>query len=383
MAPVESKRPIILITNDLGPHLGGIETFLLGLLGELKGEEIIIYTSNQSGSEDFDLVLAKKMGVKILRDRAKILLPTPRVVRNIRGVIKEFNCEIAWFGAAAPLALMAQKLKKYGIKRTVAITHGHEVWWAKLPFFRRAMRSIGNGCDVVTYLGSYTRDAIEGVLGEHPELVQIAPGIALDVFTPGPKPADLVERYRIKNVPTILCVGRLVKRKGQDKLISALPKIKEEFPNVKLLVVGEGPLGKKLFKLVKKLGLEDNVIFTGRVSYEELPKYFRVGDIFAMPARTRNFGLEVEGLGIVYLEASATGLPVIVGSSGGAPDALIQGETGYVVDGRNTLEIARQISYLIRDPESARRLGAKGRDWIESNWSWQLWGEKFAEVLRG
>ena len=383
MAPVESKRPILLITNDLGPHLGGIETFLLGLLGELKGEEIIIYTSKQSGSEDFDLVLAKKMGVKILRDRAKILLPTPRVVRNIRGVIKEFNCEIAWFGAAAPLALMAQKLKKYGINRTIAITHGHEVWWAKLPFFRRAMRSIGNGCDVVTYLGSYTRDAIEGALGEHPELVQIAPGIALDVFTPGPKPADLVERYRIKNVPTILCVGRLVKRKGQDKLISALPKIKEEFPNVKLLVVGEGPLGKKLFKLVKKLGLEDNVIFTGRVSYEELPKYFRVGDIFAMPARTRNFGLEVEGLGIVYLEASATGLPVIVGSSGGAPDALIQGETGYVVDGRNTLEIARQISYLIRDPESARRLGAKGRDWIESNWSWQLWGEKFAEVLRG
>ena len=383
MAPVESKRPILLITNDLGPHLGGIETFLLGLLGELKGEEIIIYTSKQSGSEDFDLALAKKTGVKILRDRAKILLPTPRVVRNIRGVIKEFNCEIAWFGAAAPLALMAQKLKKYGINRTIAITHGHEVWWAKLPFFRRAMRSIGNGCDVVTYLGSYTRDAIEGALGEHPELVQIAPGIALDVFTPGPKPADLVERYRIKNVPTILCVGRLVKRKGQDKLIKALPEIKGEFPNVRLLLVGEGPLRKKLSKLVKKLQLEDNVIFTGRVSYEELPKYFRVGDIFAMPARTRNFGLEVEGLGIVYLEASATGLPVIVGSSGGAPDALIQGETGYVVDGRNVEEIARQISYLIRDPESAKRLGAKGRDWIESKWSWQLWGEKFSEVLRG
>ena len=383
MAPVESKRPILLITNDLGPHLGGIETFLLGLLGELKGEEIIIYTSKQSGSEDFDLTLAKKTGVKILRDRAKILLPTPRVVRNIRGVIKEFNCEIAWFGAAAPLALMAQKLKKYGINRTIAISHGHEVWWAKLPFFRRAMRSIGNGCDVVTYLGSYTRDAIERSLGEHPKLVQIAPGIALDVFTPGPKPADLVERYRIKNVPTILCVGRLVKRKGQDKLIKALPEIKDEFPNVRLLLVGEGPLRKKLSKLVKKLQLEDNVIFTGRVSYEELPKYFRVGDIFAMPARTRNFGLEVEGLGIVYLEASATGLPVIVGSSGGAPDALIQGETGYVVDGRNVEEIARQISYLIRDPESAKRLGAKGRDWIESKWSWQLWGEKFSEVLRG
>ena len=383
MAPVESKRPILLITNDLGPHLGGIETFLLGLLGELKGEEIIIYTSKQSGSEDFDLTLAKKTGVKILRDRAKILLPTPRVVRNIRGVIKEFNCEIAWFGAAAPLALMAQKLKKDGINRTIAITHGHEVWWAKLPFFRRAMRSMGNGCDVVTYLGAFTRDAIKGALGERPQLVQIAPGIALDFFTPGPKPVDLVERYRLKSAPTILCVGRLVKRKGQDKLIKALPEIKDEFPNVRLLLVGEGPLRKKLSKLVKKLQLEDNVIFTGRVSYEELPKYFRVGDIFAMPARTRNFGLEVEGLGIVYLEASATGLPVIVGSSGGAPDALIQGETGYVVDGRNVEEIARQISYLIRDPESAKRLGAKGRDWIESNWSWQLWGEKFSEVLRG
>ena len=383
MAPDASKRSILLITNDLGPHAGGIETFLLGLINQLDGKDIVIYTSNQKGALEFDRKLSDKTGVHIIRDKTSVLLPTSRVTKTAISIAKQYKSEIVWFGAAAPLGMMGKKLKKAGIKRTVAISHGHEVWWAKLPLFKQAMRRIGNGCDVVTYLGSFTRDSISRALGSRTALVHIAPGIALDQFRPGDKPTELLEKYQLLGHPTIVCVGRLVRRKGQDKLIKALPEIMKEIPEVRLLIVGDGNLKEKLIASAKRLGISENVIFTGRVSYSDLPKYFLLGDVFAMPSRSRNFGLEVEGLGIVYLEASASGLPVIGGSSGGAPDAVLVGETGYVADGRSVEEIAKQILFLLKDPSHAKNLGENGRRWVEENWSWKFWGNRFAEVLKG
>lgn len=383
MAPAESKRPILLVTNDLGPHAGGIETFLLGLIDELDGSQIVIYTSSESDSEAFDRNLELRTGVKVIRDKSKMLLPTPRVIREVKKVVKSYESEIAWFGAAAPLAAMAKNLRSAGIRRVVAISHGHEVWWAKIPPFSLVMRRIGNGCDVVTYLGAFTRDAMKSALGKNVQLVHIAPGISIENFQPGAKPNDLIEKHGLSGSPVIVCVGRLVLRKGQDKLIKALPKIKAEIPNVKLVIVGKGKLESKLKRLAKRLNVSENVIFVGRVDYKDLPKYFRLGDVFAMPSRSRLLGLEVEGLGIVYLEASASGVPVVGGISGGAPDAVLVGETGYVADGRDTNDIAKHITYLLKDLSHAKELGANGRRWAESNWSWKLWGQRFEEVLKG
>ncbi|MEN9735354.1 MAG: hypothetical protein RL129_64 [Actinomycetota bacterium] len=383
MAPAESKRPIILVTNDLGPHAGGIETFLIGLIDELDGSQIVIYTSSESGSAEFDKQLEARTKVRVIRDKSKMLLPTPRVIKEIKKVIRTYGSEIAWFGAAAPLAAMAPNLRAAGIKRVVAISHGHEVWWAKIPPFSFVMRKIGNSCDVVTYLGAFTRDAMKRALGKRVQLIHIAPGISIDNFQPGEKPHDLVEKYGLAGSPTIVCVGRLVLRKGQDKLIKALPKIKNEIPNVKLVIVGKGKLENKLKRLAKRLNVLESVIFVGRVDYKDLPKYFRLGDIFAMPSRSRLLGLEVEGLGIVYLEASASGIPVVGGISGGAPDAVLVGETGYVADGRDTSDIAKHITYLLKDLNHAKELGVNGRKWAETNWSWKLWGQRFEEVLKG
>jgi phosphatidylinositol alpha-1,6-mannosyltransferase len=381
MAPVEFNRRILLVTNDLGPHSGGIETFLLGLIDELPGNEIVIFTSSEEGSKEFDSSLTARTGVKIIRDKSKMLLPTPRVTKQAIAIAKELNSEVVWFGAAAPLAMMAGRLKKHGIKKAVAITHGHEVWWAKVPIFNLAMRKIGNSCDVVTYLGSFTRDAIKKSLGSNPKLIQIAPGISVEQFKPGAKPISLISKYQLEGHPTIVCVGRLVKRKGQDKLIEALPLIKNEIPNVKLVFVGEGSIRKSLERRVAKLGIAENVIFVGRVPYKDLPDHFLLGDIFAMPSRSRLFGLEVEGLGIVYLEASASGLPVLGGASGGAPDAVKVNETGFVVDGNNLEEISKQAVRLLNDPELAKKFGANGRKWAEEYWTWKIWAKKFAALL--
>ncbi|TSA21013.1 MAG: glycosyltransferase family 1 protein [Actinomycetales bacterium] len=382
--PAESNdRKILLVTNDLGPRSGGIETFILGLIEKLDGSQIAIYTSSQFGDTAFDLELQNKLGVVIYRDRSKILLPTPRVISSIKKIMKVHNSKTIWFGASAPLALMAPNLRKAGATRIVALTHGHEVWWAKVPPFNLAMRRIGNSCDVLSYLGEFTKSAIAKSVGEKVKLVQIAPGISTKYFIPGAKPVELLAKYRIGNRPTLICVGRLVHRKGQDKLIAAMPIIKRAIPDVLLLIIGSGPREKFLRREIAKLHLSNDVQMLGRITYDQLPKHILLGDVFVSPSRSRLAGLEVEGLGIVYLEAGSCGLPVIAGDSGGAPDAVQIGKTGLVVDGRSVNEIADACIELLSNSTKAKEFGASGRIWAVDNWNWDLWGNKFAEVLKG
>ena len=160
-----------------------------------------------------------------------------------------------------------------------------------------------------------------------------------------------------------------------------MPQILKQVPSAHLLLVGQGPYRERLEKLVTKRSLQKSVSFIGRIQYKDLPGYICVGDIFAMPSRSRFAGLEVEGLGIVYLEASACGLPVIAGASGGAPDAVIEGVTGFVVDGTNTEEIANRAIQLLLDEKLRNSMGSAGRAWIEKEWRWQIWASKFSELL--
>ena len=384
MVPAVSDiRKILLVTNDFGPRSGGIETFILGLLEKLDGSQISIYTSAQPGDGEFDEELARKFKLAIYRDKSKILLPSPRVIREVKRVMKLHGSQIVWFGSAAPLGLMATNLRKAGARRIVGLTHGHEVWWAKLFPFNLAIRKIGNSFDALTFLGSFTKDAMKSAIGKRAELIQVAPGISTSLFKPGQKPAALMAKYQIEDRPTLICVGRLVHRKGQDKLIAAMPKIKEAIPNAQLLFVGSGPRAEYLQIAITKLDLAEDIKLLGRVKYEELPAHFLLGDVFVMPSRSRLFGLEVEGLGIVYLEASASGLPVIAGDSGGAPDAVIPNKTGLLVDGRDTESIATACIKLLSNPTLAKEFGKNGRQWTVSTWSWDIWGEKFAKVLEG
>jgi phosphatidylinositol alpha-1,6-mannosyltransferase len=160
-------------------------------------------------------------------------------------------------------------------------------------------------------------------------------------------------RYGLGGRPVIVCVSRLVPRKGQDMLIRALPTIRRRVPGAALLIVSGGPYRDKLQALARAEGVESDVVFTGSVRWAELPEHYAAGDVFAMPCRTRGAGLDVEGLGIVYLEASATGLPVLAGDSGGAPDAVREGETGFVVGGRDVAALAARLTDLLADPAKA------------------------------
>ena len=362
---------ILLVTNDFGPRAGGIETFIIGLLERLSEHEIFVYTSSQSDSNVYDEEWRLKFGVAVIRDRSKILLPTPRVIHALRKLIRRESIEVIWFGAAAPLGIAASWLRIAQVRKIVALTHGHEVWWSKVPPFNFLMRAMGRDIDHFGYLGEFTARALAKVISRD-KLIRIAPGIDTEHFHP---------IKNEKSAPTIISVGRLVHRKGQDRLIESLPLIKAVIPNVQLIFVGEGPHRNELDRLIAEYGVADHVKFLGRVAYRDLPQVLSMGDVFVMPSRSRLFGLEVEGLGIVYLEASSCGLPVIAGSSGGAPDAVIEGETGFVVDGNDLKAIADRAIRLLNDSELRSRLGGRGREWVVEEWRWDIWASKFEELV--
>ena len=380
---VYSDKKVLLVTNDLGPRAGGIETFVLGLIEGLPKNSLIIYTSSQKGDKAFDAQLLEKFGAVVIRDRAKMLLPTPRITRKAVKILKQQQIKNVWFGAAAPLALMAGKLRSAGASNIVALTHGHEVWWAKIPILKSLLKKIIKDVDHLGYLGDFTKGEIAKISNQPQKFLQIAPGIDTEHFAPKSARGDLIEKYRLDGRRVIVSVGRLVHRKGQDELVKAMPKILEQFPDAILLFVGEGPIKQMLFNSAKQLGVLPKVVFAGRVSHHDLPDYICLGEIFAMPVRSRFSGLEVEGLGIVYLEASACGLPVIVGNSGGAVDAVLDKKTGLLVDGTKSDQIADAICELLANPERAKQMGAAGRDWVIKNWQLSNWSEKFNKVLIG
>ena len=371
---------ILLVTNDFGPRAGGIETFVMGLLERVPKGEVIVYTSHQSSTGEYDRRWRDEYGVEVVRDKSSILLPTPRVIRNLQKLIRRRNLSTVWFGAAAPLGVSARWLRKAGAEHIVALTHGHEVWWSKVWPFSLAISEIARNVDVVTYLGDFTQQAIARRFKDQNKLIKIAPGIDTEHFRPL-EGRELRKEYGLSDRATIVSVGRLVHRKGQDRLVEALPLVLKEIPDAHLIFVGEGPHRKKLDQLVKKHKLENHVTFIGRIQYSDLPRHICLGDIFAMPSRSRLFGLEVEGLGIVYLEASACGLPVVGGNSGGAPDAVKEGITGFVVDGNNLAEIADRIITLLKDDDLRNDMGNAGRIWALEEWQWKRWSQAFNQVL--
>jgi phosphatidylinositol alpha-1,6-mannosyltransferase len=380
----EDNSKILCITNDFGPRAGGIETFVIGLIERLPKNSVIVYTASQESSAAFDQAWLRDYGVEVIRDKSKILLPSFRVGRNVRKLVAERQITRVFFGAAAPLALLSQGLRSAGVTRIVALTHGHEVWWAKIWPFTMAIKRIGRGVDVLTYLGEFTREKIARALDSRDQgkLVRIAPGIDTNHFAPDQGAKLLRAELGLSDKSVIVCVGRLVHRKGQDVLIHAMPEILEAIPNAHILFIGEGPYQQSLEKDVARLALKECVSFVGRIQYADLPRYMCVGDIFAMPSRSRLAGLEVEGLGIVYLEASACGLAVIGGESGGAPDAVLQGETGFAVDGTSAHAVAQGVTALLSDKKLAERLGSRGRQWIIEEWQWDSWSKRFNQLFK-
>ncbi|HEU5473978.1 MAG TPA: glycosyltransferase family 4 protein [Actinophytocola sp.] len=374
----------LVVTNDFPPRPGGIQAYLHALATRLPAHDLIVYAPSwqaQSGSHpEFDA----GQPFDVVRHPGTLMLPTPAVARRAREIIRSEGVQSVWFGAAAPLGLLAPTLRRAGVRRIVASTHGHEVGWSMLPGTRQALRRIGSTTDVVTFVSRYTRSRFATAFGPLAALEHLPSGVDTDQFQPDPLARkEIRDRYGLGDRPVVVCVSRLWPRKGQDMLIRALPLIRRRVPDAALLLVGGGPYQARLMAMAEQLDVARHVVFAGRVPWPELPAHYVAGDVFAMPCRTHGRGLDVEGLGIVYLEASASGLPVVAGRSGGAPETVLSGVTGQVIDGRDLAALVDSVAGLLADPDRAALMGEAGRRWVAEHWRWDDIAGRLATLLAG
>lgn len=367
---------VLVVTNDFPPRQGGIQSFVAGVLEQFDPAEVVVYASSSDGWQEHDAASP----YPVVRAKTSMLLPTRAATAQAASIFREHSCDAVWFGAAAPLGLMAPALRAAGARRIVATTHGHEIGWAALPGARSMLRRVAASVDVVTYLGEYTRSRLVRAVPATTRMEQLTPGVDVAHFTPHVDGSGVRERYGLGAAPVVVCVSRIVPRKGQDVLIDAWPAVLAAVPDARLLIVGAGS-SDDLERRAATRGVAASVHFTGGVPWPQLPEHYAAGNVFAMPCRTRWRGFDVEGLGIVFLEGSATGLPVIVGDSGGARDAVIPGETGLLVDGRDPAAVAAAVTRLLTDKAEAARLGARGRSWVEERWQWDTIAARLREWL--
>src|ERR1700722_17024688 len=380
---------VLIVTNDFPPRSGGIQSFVHSLASGMPPDSVVVYAPAWPGAAEFDA----QQAFPVVRHPTSLMLPVPGVARRARAILAEHGCDTVLFGAAAPLGLLAPGLRAAGAKRIIALTHGHEAGWAALPGARTLLRKIGEHADVVTYLGEYFRIRLARAFSPAAaaRMVRLAPGVDNEAFHPGAGGAAIRARLGIHpDAPVVVCVSRLVRRKGQDSLIRVWPRVLRAMqpaeagrPAPVLLIVGGGPAEKRLHRLARRTGVAESVVFAGAVPWADLPACYDAGNVFAMPCRTRRAGLDVEGLGIVYLEASATGLPVIGGDSGGAPPAILRGATGYVVTGRSEEALTERLVQLLADPAGAAAMGDKGQAWVDREWTWDLVAERLDHILTG
>lgn len=367
--------PTLLVTNDFPPRIGGIQRTLEALWRELPADRAGVFCADWDDAAAYDAAAP----FRVFRQPERFLWPTRGVAARIEAAAREMGAEAVLFGATYPLALTGPRLAGRGLPY-LAAAHGFEYWLSLAPITHTLMRrATGSATRVPVLCSAFIARTVRTAVPATVPVTVLYPGADVERFRPDLPTDDIRAAHGIGDAPLVVCVSRLVKRKGQDRLIDALPAIRERVPNARLLIVGGGPEEERLRSRAASLG--DACVFAGQVPEDDLPRYYAVGDVFAMPCRTRLGGLEVEGWGNVFIEAAACGRPVVVGDSGGARESLVDGETGILVDGKDTAAIADAVATLLGDPERAAAMGAAGRERVLRDHTWPRIADQLAQWL--
>ena len=369
--------PTLLVTNDFPPRVGGIQRTLEALWRELPSDRVSVLCPSAAGDAGYDAAAP----FRVLRQPEAFLWPTPDTVRRVDRAVTEMDAQVVLFGATYPLAGMGPRLAARGTPY-LAAAHGFEYWLSIAPGAHSAVRYATSAAARVPVMCSrFVARTVRTAVPARVPVSVLYPGANLDVFRPDLQTDDLRARHGIGERPVVVCVSRLVARKGQDVLIRGMHLIRRRAPGAVLLIVGGGPYEARLRSLASRAPA-GSVIFAGEVPEPDLPRYYAVGDVFAMPCRTRLGGMEVEGWGNVFIEAAACGRPVVVGDSGGAPEALVDGETGLLVNGRDVAGVADAVGTLLADAGLAAKMGDAGRARVERSHAWPHVARRLAGWLR-
>jgi phosphatidylinositol alpha-1,6-mannosyltransferase len=377
MRTTEVLPRTLLVTNDYPPRVGGIQRTLEALWRELPSDRVSVLAPAWEGAEAFDAAAP----YPIVREPTAFIWPTPGFSARLDEVVASLGVEVVLFGDAFPLALLGPRLARRGTPYLVA-AHGFDYWLSVVPGAHTSMRYMTSAASRVPVMCSeFIARTVRTAVPRKVPVSILYPGADLQAFRPDLPTADLRERLGVEDRPLVVCVSRLVARKGQDVLIRGMQQIRDDVPDATLVIVGGGPYEERLRALASDTPV-GSVVFAGQVSEEDLPRYYAMGDVFAMPCRTRLGGMEVEGWGNVFIEASACARPIVVGDSGGARETVVEGETGVLVDGNDVAQVAEAVVGLLADPERARRMGAAGRERVERSHAWPTIAARLAGWFR-
>lgn len=361
------------VMTDFPPRPGGIEQFLANLVRRLDPAATRVLTAPWPGDAAWDAANPWRTD----RIGRRPLLPTAALARRVAAAADEHRADVVVFGVAWPLAELGRRVGR----PTLALTMGHEAGMARVGLGPLVAR-VADRVDALGVISAFTRHELAPWTAGRAPVHDVLPGVDVDVFSPAADGAAVRRRHGIAaDAPLAVCVSRLVARKGQDVLVEAWPRVRDRVPGARLLLVGTGPMAPRLARRVRALGLDDAVTLTGAVPWAELAAHHAAADVFAMPCRTRLGGLDVEGLGIVYLEAQACAVPVVAGRSGGAPETLVDGETGHVVDGADPAAVASAVAGLLADPQRRAAMGAVARAHVARHWAWPVVTAGFTRLL--
>lgn len=363
---------VLWLTNDLPPRAGGIEQFLHNLLLRVHPQDTVVLGPPHPDAAAHD----RSVPYRVVRHDRRVAGDRHTLTAAVT-LGRRHRPEVVVLGAAWPLGRLAAELRAALGAPVVALTHGLEAGLCSVGA-GWVVRRLTADLDAVTVLSAYT----ERVLRPHLRAARVRrlpAGVDPELFHPARDGAAMRRRWGVPaDVPLVGCISRLVPRKGQDTLLEVWPAVRRRHPDAELVLVGEGPLASRLRRRATRT---PGARLVGPVSWAELPDAYAALDVFAMPCRTRWGGLDVEGLGIVYLEAQACGVPVVAGRSGGAPETVREAETGLVVDGRDPRAVTAAIVELLGDRDRRRRMGAAGRRWVLEQWSWQVVAGRLAALL--
>jgi phosphatidylinositol alpha-1,6-mannosyltransferase len=346
---------LLIVTNDYPPKPGGIQMYLKNLVEAYPDAAHIVAPADPDAD-------SQEMGVT--RGSSTYMLPTRETARTIAEAAERFEPDVILFGAPHPLSHLGELLRRaFGVPIGV-LSHGAEITIpGAVPGLRRALGRNLASADVRFAVSRYTAAMVHEISGRPVEFL----GAGVDVTTfkpPDDAPAN--------DPPVVGCVSRFVPRKGQARLIEAAADLDRE---VELLFVGRGRTEDQLRSKAEDLGVRTR--FEVDVPWSQLPGLYQQMDIFCMPCKSRWGGLEVEGLGLVFLEAAATGVPLLVGDSGGSPETVLPGKTGFVV--ADVGAIVEGLEILLDDPQTAGRMGQEGRRLVETEFTWDRVVERLCE----
>lgn len=363
------------MTNDFPPVFGGVQQYLYNLAANLPTDRVTVLAPAAARAEPFD----GHQPFEIVRDADTSLRPSPRVARTVRSLIRSRGIDVVAFGHALPLALLGPGIAARGTPYVVC-THGSEYWMALLPGLAAPLRWATSRASRVLAITRVTARALSRAVPEHVPISLLPPGVDVDRFHPDTEALDLRARFGLRDGPLILSPSRLVPRKGHDVLLRAMPRLIRTC-DATLVIVGRGGYEGRLRRLASRLPRR-RVAFAGAVPDAELPGCYAAADLVAVPCRSRFLDLEVEGFGIVYLEAAASGKAAVGGRSGGTDEAIEHGVTGLLVDGTDASSVGEAIGRLLRDPGWRVAMGRAGRARAEERFAWPTLADRFSAVLR-